>query len=70
MCNCLECKRTNRCRTATCAMAEHPDYRRYRDGNRVEGLFGKLNQHQGRVGKWITLSSSKNARMPSSSTVS
>jgi transposase len=25
-------------------MPEHPDYRRYRDRNRVERMFGKLNQ--------------------------
>ena len=25
---------------------EHPDYRRYRDRNRVERMFGKLNQQR------------------------
>ena len=25
---------------------EHPDYRRYRDRNRVERMFGKLKQHR------------------------
>ncbi len=27
-------------------MPEHPDYRRYRDRNRVERMFGKLKQQR------------------------
>jgi transposase len=32
---------------------EHPDYRRYRDRNRIERMFAKLKQHRHRYDKTV-----------------
>ncbi len=44
-CSCAAfCRSSRRARTGKCPV--HPDYRRYKDRNRVERMFGKLKQQR------------------------